>query len=799
MLRVRAAGRRTTAHRAQSSRDRLLRGAARCAGARPAGRSATDTRPVRNRHSADDGATRRSGSPREVPLTGPTFGPYELDELLGPGRAGEVYRAWDTRRSRTVALEVVAPALSGDPRFRARFPQVCAAVAQLDEPHVLAVHEVGEVDGRLYVDAQLVDGRPLSAVLAAEGPLPAELAVDVVGQVAAALDAAHAAGLVHGDLRTADVLLSGHGDRPDVHLTGFGAAGTVDGTTDRRADVAALAALLHESLTGRPPGAAAQAGPLPGTLGAVVARGTAADPDRRFAGAGELATAARAALRPAPDTLPTPVAAAAPVAGAVAVAADVPAHHVARHRRPSWWARHRGGLVAALLAGVAALTAAGGVAAVGLIADVSDAATPTPVVVEPADEPGEAPFVPAPPDAAEPTAGAVGEAVPPGADAGTAAPAAAAEGTVPGDQPGLYGGAGAEACDPAGLAAFLTAHPDRGAAFAAVEGIALDEVDTYLASLTPVVLRFDTAVTNHGFTAGAAVPFPSVLQAGTAVLVDDSGVPQVRCICGNPLAPPVSRPSADHEGETWPGYAAAAVVVVERSVAPLPALVLVDAVTGTVVARPVRTTGGEDQPVGAVLAELARVFTGDPTPSPSSGATTSAVPPPAAASGGAGTATTVPPAPDTGTASPSADAPPTTGGSTSRGTTAPGTTAPGTTSPGTTAPGTTAPGTGTTSAPAEPPADEPPAAEVPDEEPAPEPVEEQPAAEVPDTEEPAPAAVFTDAAPTAATTSAGTPTETTATEVTPSEAAPTETAATETTATGTTPSDLTPSGASATP
>jgi hypothetical protein len=193
------------------------------------------------------------------------------------------------------------------------------------------------------------------------------------------------------------------------------------------------------------------------------------------------------------------------------------------------------------------------------------------------------------------------------------------------------------------MAAYLAENPDRGAAFAAVEGIPADGIADHLASLTPVVLRFDTAVTNHGFADGRAVPFQSVLQAGTAVLVDDAGVPQVRCICGNPLEPPAARPAPDYDGDPWPGSSPGEALVVARSAAPVPEFVLVDDATGEVEARPARSTGEADRVVDAALADRARGF-GDRAPSPSGdGGSTSPVPSPSGSGDGADSGGAVPP------------------------------------------------------------------------------------------------------------------------------------------------------------
>ena len=109
-----------------------------------------------------------------------------------------------------------------------------------------------------------------------------------------------------------------------------------------------------------------------------------------------------------------------------------------------------------------------------------------------------------------------------------------------GTSPGLYGGSGDQAvCDPAQLVAFLEANPEKAEAWASVAGIPSTDIAAYVDGLTPVVLLHDTQVTNHGFSDGVATPRQSVLEAGTAVMVDQVGVPRVRCACGNPLAEPV--------------------------------------------------------------------------------------------------------------------------------------------------------------------------------------------------------------------------------------------------------------------
>jgi len=270
-------------------------------------------------------------------MTTAMFGPYRLDGLLGRGGMGEVHRAVDTSQGdRPVALKLLAPHLSTDEAFRARFRRECETAARLDEPHVVPIHRYGEIDGRLFLDMQLVGGCDLAAELTRTGPLPPERAVGIVAQVAAALDAAHRAGLVHRDVKPSNILLAAPAPgRPDfAQLADFGIAsgpggtGESDGTAeylaperllgapaDHRVDVYALACVLYELLTGLrvfpgadfaaqvhghlylpPPRPSDAAAWLPPGLDRVVARGMAKDPGHRHPTAGTLADDARAAL-----------------------------------------------------------------------------------------------------------------------------------------------------------------------------------------------------------------------------------------------------------------------------------------------------------------------------------------------------------------------------------------------------------------------------------------------------------------------------------------------------------------------
>ncbi|MFJ1753464.1 DUF6777 domain-containing protein [Kitasatospora sp. NPDC088134] len=182
----------------------------------------------------------------------------------------------------------------------------------------------------------------------------------------------------------------------------------------------------------------------------------------------------------------------------------------------------------------------------------------------------------------------------PGSGGATASSAAASGGTVSGGEPGLYGGTREVAsCDVPKLSSYLTSNSDKARAWAGVEGIDSSQIDSYLHGLTPVLLRQDTRVTNHGFANGQATPYQAVLQSGTAVLVDNHGVPRVRCACGNPLLPP-SGTGGTYSGTAWSSFHADGVVTVQPAPAPVTQIVLVDQSTGHQFGRPVGGSGGTD-------------------------------------------------------------------------------------------------------------------------------------------------------------------------------------------------------------
>ncbi|MER6283357.1 DUF6777 domain-containing protein [Streptomyces sviceus] len=178
---------------------------------------------------------------------------------------------------------------------------------------------------------------------------------------------------------------------------------------------------------------------------------------------------------------------------------------------------------------------------------------------------------------------------------GSSEPANAVRG-VDGSAPGLYGGTrNVSSCDVEKQVKALQADPAKNKVFASVAGVPPSGVPAFLRSLTPVQLRMDTRVTNHGYRDGAATTYQAVLQAGTAVLVDDRGVPRTRCACGNPLTPPIAQQTTPKRtGDTWPSYRPSNVVVVAPSTTVINIFVIYDPDHHDWIARHRGDTGGKD-------------------------------------------------------------------------------------------------------------------------------------------------------------------------------------------------------------
>ncbi|WP_454788535.1 serine/threonine protein kinase StpK7 [Mycolicibacterium lutetiense] len=265
------------------------------------------------------------------------FGHYQLQKLIGRGGMGEVYQAYDSDTDRIVALKVLPPHLAQDATFQERFRRESHAAAGVSNPHVVPIHGYGEIDGRLYLDMRLIEGRNLGAMLTKTGkPLDPAFVVGMVEQVAAALDGAHAAGLIHRDVKPSNILIA---DNDFVYLIDFGLARTAGdsgmttagstlgtlaymaperfdgGKVDPRSDVYALACVLYECLTGErpypsdsleqqiaghmvsPAPRASEKDPRLAAFDEVIAKGMAKKPSKRYQSAGALAAAAKAALQ----------------------------------------------------------------------------------------------------------------------------------------------------------------------------------------------------------------------------------------------------------------------------------------------------------------------------------------------------------------------------------------------------------------------------------------------------------------------------------------------------------------------
>lgn len=169
--------------------------------------------------------------------------------------------------------------------------------------------------------------------------------------------------------------------------------------------------------------------------------------------------------------------------------------------------------------------------------------------------------------------------------------------TVSGETSGLYGGTlNNAACDPAKMVAFLQQNPDKATAWADVLGVAPAAIPGYVAELTPLILRSDTAVTNHGFANGKATTLNSVLEAGTAVLVDKVGVPRVRCKCGNPLTPAKTYSRPAYGGQKWAEFDPQQITKVEASGQKVDTFVIINLANGeSAIKRPAGSRGDRDE------------------------------------------------------------------------------------------------------------------------------------------------------------------------------------------------------------
>ncbi len=306
-------------------------------------------------------------------VVGSELAGYQIEALIGRGGMGAVYRAEELTLGRKVALKVIAPELAEDSRFRERFLRESRIAASLDHPHIVPIFKAGDEDGALFLAMRYVEGTDLAKLSRDGGALDPRRAIDLLEQVAEALDAAHEKGLVHRDVKPSNVLVAVAGGKEHCYLADFGltkrtgslsgisAPGDVVGTleyvapeqitgddVEARADLYSLGCVLYECLTGQPPFPRAtdvallwahvheeaqrpsEVRPeLPKAIDGVFGRALAKEPGRRYESAGELVAAARSALglvesAPAPASttrrwaLPVGVAAAVVVAAALA-------------------------------------------------------------------------------------------------------------------------------------------------------------------------------------------------------------------------------------------------------------------------------------------------------------------------------------------------------------------------------------------------------------------------------------------------------------------------------------------------
>lgn len=330
-------------------------------------------------------------------VPGTVLAGYRLERLLGRGGMGTVWLATQEALDRKVALKLLAPEISADPKFRARFLSESRLAASIDHPNIVPVFEAGEADGELFLAMRYVEGTDLDSLIGSEGPLAPGRVVGLLAGIADALDAAHARGLVHRDVKPSNILVAPGQRGEHAYLSDFGLTkrlGSSDaltrtgqvigsvgylapeaiegGSVDHRADIYSLGCVLYAALSGHPPYeretdlavlwahvkaepptlAPEQPGLAP--LDPIIARALAKDPEARFASAGELIDAAGSAMGvavPRVATTPLPMAIDTAPTGVSAATAATAAGPVVRSRRTI-------GLATAAVVGLVVLGAA---------------------------------------------------------------------------------------------------------------------------------------------------------------------------------------------------------------------------------------------------------------------------------------------------------------------------------------------------------------------------------------------------------------------------------------------------------
>ncbi len=641
-----------------------------------------------------------AGTPLER-LDPTRLGPYTVLRRLGTGGMGVVYLA-RTVTWRLVAIKVIRSDISNSLAFRANFRREAVTARRVARFCTAEVLDFDPDAEQPYLVTEYIEGPTLAATVASGGPLPSANTERLAVAVGAALTAIHEAGVVHQDLKPANVLMSHFGPR----VIDFGIARSVDAATGTSLELRGLgtpAFMAPEQARGETVTAAADVFAWGGVVAfagtghcafgegapeAVLYRAAREEPQLQGLEPGLRRLVGRAlskdpADRPSatellwsmlgsppdeqqeavtqimhgwtsPRTEPTtrpptagttdtlmltpgrPVAGSAPAragpagsaparagpAGSAPVrASSAPARQTGRamRSRPPGGAdpRHRTGMDGPDVPARPVVPPADGgfdtrggseprprriprppprllkvtVAVLGLLVTALLAGLVIPswissneaaagVTREPVFTPGPNPFLP-----------------PVGTDRPGVQPPPGVGRTYPGNTEGLYAGTpNRPSCDTGRMAELLRNNPDRAAAWSDVLGIRSQDTMSYFRTLTPVILRTDTFVTNHRFVGSHAVGFPAVLQAGTAVLVDQYGTPVTKCYCGNPLTRPSAYSNPTFTGPGWPAFSPATVTTVEPTPGPMASFTLVDPSTKRAFVRPGGTAGGNDQP-----------------------------------------------------------------------------------------------------------------------------------------------------------------------------------------------------------
>ncbi|WP_242606309.1 serine/threonine-protein kinase [Protofrankia symbiont of Coriaria ruscifolia] len=629
-----------------------------------------------------------AGAPLER-LDPTRLGPYTVLRRLGKGGMGVVYLA-RTVTWHLVAIKVIRSDISNSLAFRANFRREAATARRVARFCTAEVLDFDPDAEQPYLVTEYIEGPTLAATVASSGPLPSANTERLAVAVGAALTAIHEAGVVHQDLKPANVLMSHFGPR----VIDFGIARSLDAATGTSLELRGLgtpAFMAPEQARGETVTAAADVFAWGGVVAfagtghcafgegapeVVLYRAAREEPQLQGLEPGlrrlvEQTLSKNPADRPSAtellwsmlgsppdeqqaavtqimhgwtsprtepttrpstagttDTLiltpsrsaagPAPAGSEAAHAGPAGSAPARPADHAGRGGLPGGAdPRHRSGMAGPAVPARPAVPPADGgfdtqsrseprprriprppprlvkttVAVLGLLVTallagliisswISSNEAAADVTREPVFTAGPNPFLP-----------------PVGTDRPGVQPPPGVRRIYPGNTEGLYAGTpNRPSCDTDRMAELLRRNPDRAAAWSEVLGIRSQDTMSYFRTLTPVILRTDTYVTNHRFVGSHAAGFPAVLQAGTAVLIDQYGTPVTKCYCGNPLTRPSAYSNPTFTGPGWPAFSPTTVTTIERTPGPMASFTLVDPSTERAFVRPGGTAGGNDRP-----------------------------------------------------------------------------------------------------------------------------------------------------------------------------------------------------------